>query len=70
VVDDQPRLGRGRGPTHLLTVLAAVVLALIAFWVVVGVVHALFRLVEVAVVAVVAAYLGYRVGRTRGHHEP
>ncbi len=68
-VVDPPRPRGGSTSTHILVAVIMVVLAVIAFWVVAGVVFALLRLLEIVIVAAVAGVLGYRLGRIRGHQD-
>ena len=53
--------------TALLVIVALIAVAA-AVWVVVGVVFALLRIIEVVAVAVAAGWIGYRVGHWRGRH--
>jgi hypothetical protein len=59
-----PRSGR-----HIAIAVLMVIAAVVAFWIVAGVVFALLRLLEIVIVAAVAGVLGYRLGRARGHRD-
>lgn len=68
--DRTPASGGGHHVGYHLAVFAAVlVAAAISIWFLAGAVYALFRLIEVLVVALLAGTLGYRIGRARGRHE-
>jgi Flp pilus assembly protein TadB len=69
VVDSDDRPRGSRAASHILIAVVLVILAVIAFWVVAGVVFAVLRLVEILAVAIVAGVLGYRLGRVRGRQD-
>jgi len=64
---DRRRQGSLAGRLVLFS-LALVGLAL-AMWVVVGAVFAVFHLIELVAVALLAGWLGYRLGHARGRHQ-
>lgn len=69
MVDATLRSPAPRTTRHILVAVVAVVAAIIAFWIVAGVVFALLRLLEVFIVAAITGVIGYRLGRARGHHD-
>lgn len=68
VVDGRPR-GRLTPARRTVAVLVTAVVAIAAVWLVAGAVFALLRLLEVFVVAAATGVIGYRLGRARGHRE-
>jgi Flp pilus assembly protein TadB len=69
VVDARPRTVAPRSGRHIAIAVLMVIAAVVAFWIVAGVVFALLRLLEIVIVAAVAGVLGYRLGRARGHRD-
>ena len=65
---DKPRGSRSIG-AHLALVVAAVVVAGLIAWLVVGVVFAIFHVIELVIVAGAAGWAGYRLGHYRGRHQ-
>jgi len=53
---------------HVAVLVGVLVLAALSFWVVTSLLFAVLRLVELVVVAGVAAVVGYRIGRSRSAH--
>lgn len=54
---------------HVAVFALVVLAAAISVWFVAGIIFSLIRVFEILLVAVLAATLGYRVGRVRGRHE-
>jgi Flp pilus assembly protein TadB len=69
VLDAKRRAVAPRAGRHIAMAVLAVIIAVVAFWIVAGVVFALLRLLEIVIVAAVAGVLGYRLGRARGHRD-
>ncbi len=62
--------GRGGLVTHVAAVVAVIAAIAVVVWLVSGVVSALLHVAEFIVVAAVAGWVGYRIGRFRGRRTP
>lgn len=63
-----PRSGAGRGGVSLVGVIVALIAIGAVIWVVSGVVFSLLHVIELAAVALIAGWVGYRIGHYRGRH--
>jgi hypothetical protein len=64
----EPRPGTGRGGVSLVGVILALIAIAAVIWVVSSVVFSLLHVFELAVAALIAGWVGYRIGHYRGRH--